>query len=114
MLWTDKAKRYLKKYWKIDELKDKQIDVINELLLGNDVILNINLSLLEALKGCNKSVKTIDGDKEIVIPSMTKNKDEIILPKLGVGRQGNQKTIVNIQYPSKENIDKIIEILGEE
>lgn len=38
MLWTDKAKKYLKKYWNIDNLKDKQIDVINELLLGNDVI----------------------------------------------------------------------------
>jgi RecQ family ATP-dependent DNA helicase len=38
MLWTDKAKKYLKKYWKIKELKDKQIEVINELLLGNDVI----------------------------------------------------------------------------
>lgn len=38
MLWTDKVKRYLKKYWKIDSLKEKQIEVINELLLGNDVI----------------------------------------------------------------------------
>ena len=38
MLWTDKAKKYLKKYWKIDNLKDKQIEVINELLLGHDVI----------------------------------------------------------------------------
>ena len=47
-------------------------------LLGNDVVLNINLSLIEALKGCNKLVKTIDGDKEIAIPAMTKNKDEII------------------------------------
>jgi ATP-dependent DNA helicase RecQ len=38
MLWTEKVKKYLKKYWKIDSLKDKQIEVINELLLGNDVI----------------------------------------------------------------------------
>jgi ATP-dependent DNA helicase RecQ len=38
MLWTDKADKYLKKYWKINSLKDKQIEVINELLLGNDVI----------------------------------------------------------------------------
>jgi RecQ family ATP-dependent DNA helicase len=38
MLWTDKVKRYLKKYWKIDSLKEKQVEVINELLLGNDVI----------------------------------------------------------------------------
>jgi ATP-dependent DNA helicase RecQ len=38
MLWPDKAKKYLKKYWNIEELKDKQFQVINELLLGNDVI----------------------------------------------------------------------------
>ena len=38
MLWTDKVTKILKKYWKIDNLKDKQFEVINELLLGNDVI----------------------------------------------------------------------------
>ena len=38
MLWTDKAKKILQKYWGFSELKDKQINVINELLLGNDVI----------------------------------------------------------------------------
>lgn len=38
MLWTDKAKKILLKYWNIDTLKDKQISVINEILSGNDVI----------------------------------------------------------------------------
>lgn len=38
MLWTDKAKKILDKYWGFSELKEKQINVINELLLGNDVI----------------------------------------------------------------------------
>jgi len=38
MLWTDKAKKILEKYWGFSKLKDKQIEVINELLLGNDVI----------------------------------------------------------------------------
>lgn len=38
MLWTDKAKKYLLKYWNIETLKDKQIDIINEILAGNDVI----------------------------------------------------------------------------
>jgi ATP-dependent DNA helicase RecQ len=37
MLWTDKAKKYLLKL-NIVKLKDKQFTVINELLLGNDVI----------------------------------------------------------------------------
>ena len=38
MLWIDKAKKYLTKYWNIESLKDKQIEVINELINGNDVI----------------------------------------------------------------------------
>ena len=38
MLWTDKAKKILLKYWNFDTLKDKQISVINEILLGNDVV----------------------------------------------------------------------------
>ena len=38
MLWTDKAKKILEKYWGFSTLKDKQVEVINELLLGNDVI----------------------------------------------------------------------------
>lgn len=42
MLWTEKAKKYLKKYWNIDSLKEKQYEAINELLLGNDVIALFN------------------------------------------------------------------------
>jgi len=38
MLWTDKVKKILSKYFNNIQLKDKQIEVINELLLGNDVI----------------------------------------------------------------------------
>jgi len=38
MLWTEKAKKILLKYWNFDTLKDKQISVINEILCGNDVV----------------------------------------------------------------------------
>ena len=38
MLWTNKAKKILLKYWNFDTLKEKQISVINEILSGNDVI----------------------------------------------------------------------------
>lgn len=38
MLWTDKAKKLLLKYWGYDSLKDKQITIINEILSGHDVI----------------------------------------------------------------------------
>lgn len=38
MIWTDKAKKIILKHWNYTELKDKQTEVINEILLGNDVI----------------------------------------------------------------------------
>lgn len=38
MEWIAKANKYLTKYWNIDKLKDKQIEVIDKLLAGNDVI----------------------------------------------------------------------------
>jgi superfamily II DNA helicase RecQ len=38
MDWTVKAKKILQKYWGFSTLKEKQVEVINELLLGNDVI----------------------------------------------------------------------------
>jgi RecQ family ATP-dependent DNA helicase len=38
MLWTEKVKKILQKYWGYDNLKEKQITVINELLQNKDVI----------------------------------------------------------------------------
>lgn len=38
MLWTDKVKKILLTYFNGIELKDKQIDIINEILTGNDVV----------------------------------------------------------------------------
>jgi len=37
--WTDKAKKILKKYFNFTELKDKQITIINELLIGTQDII---------------------------------------------------------------------------
>ena len=68
-------------------------------LQENDVISQLSVSLLEALEGCNKKIITLDGEKEITVPSMSKNKEEIILPNLGVRRQGNQRVMLNVEYP---------------
>ena len=76
------------------------------------VISHLDISLLDALKGCSKSVDTIFGEKNIDIPSQSKNKDEIIIPHLGIAEVGDQKVILNIQYPS--NIDALIEMLSKE
>jgi len=76
---------------------------------GKDVISHLNISLLEALKGTKKKVKTIDGIRDIDIKSKTKHKDNIIIPKLGVAKVGSHRVILDIEYPS--DIDGIIQIL---
>lgn len=79
---------------------------------NDDVISSINISLLEALEGCTKSIETIDGNVEVSIVAKTKNKDEIILPKLGVNRDGNHRAIMHIEYPA--DIDALVHYLKEE
>lgn len=80
-------------------------------LNGKDVISNLNISLLQALIGGNHTVKTINGDREISVKPQSKNKEEVILPNLGVGYSGSQRVILNISYPT--NIDKLINVLQE-
>jgi molecular chaperone DnaJ len=79
---------------------------------GQHVVSDLEISLIEALQGCKKTVKTIMGDKDITIGSKSKNKDEVLIPRLGVNRIGNQRVILNVKYP--ENIDRLIDFLGEE
>ena len=38
MKWTDKVKVYLDRYFNIKELRPKQIEAINEIMLGRDSI----------------------------------------------------------------------------
>ncbi len=83
----------------------------NLTLQGNDVITNVNISLLEALTGCDKKIITIDGEQDVAIPSASKNKDEVVLSKLGVDRQGNERVVINIEYP--KDTGKLIELLKE-
>lgn len=79
-------------------------------LEGKDVIYNINISLLEAIEGCSKNVKTILDDKSIQIPPKSKNKDEVHIPGYGVkSSNGIQRVILNVDYP--ENTDALIELL---
>ncbi len=73
------------------------------------VILNHNISLLDALTGTTRSVKTVLGDKEISIPPLSKNKEEIIIKNVGVDRKGEQKVILHIDYP--EDTSDLIELL---
>lgn len=75
------------------------------------VILSLNISLLQALQGCKQFVKTVLGDKEISISPLSKNKDEIIIPRVGINGTGDQKVILNVEYP--ENVNQLINVLSE-
>lgn len=76
---------------------------------GTYVITTLSISLLDALRGCKKSVKTILGNKDIDVGAMSKNKEEILLYNVGVAGTGSQKVILDVSYP--ENTNKLIDVL---
>jgi molecular chaperone DnaJ len=76
----------------------------------NDVICPISISLLEALEGKKLNVKTVYGEREINIPVLAKNKEEIIIPGCGLkNTNGTQRVILNVNYP--ENIENLLNLL---
>lgn len=79
---------------------------------GNQVVSTLEISLLEALRGCQKVVPTIFGTKEIEVKPMSRNKEEIIIPRLGVNGAGDQRVILDVKYPA--DVNKIIDILTHE
>jgi len=79
---------------------------------GKSVVTTLNLPLVDALRGCTRTVKTIFGSKEIEIKPQSRNRDEVIIPHLGVGGAGDQKVILDVQYP--QNTDKLIGVLVDE
>ena len=75
----------------------------------NNVISHLKISLLEALKGCEKTVNTIDGQTNIKINSLSKNNDIVIIPKKGVNYNGNHNVILSVEYP--QDVDNLINYL---
>lgn len=87
-----------------------KVDNDSELFLeGTSVISKLEISLLEAIRGCTKTVLTVLGNKEIIINPLSKNYDKVIIPNMGVNRIGDQKVILDVKYP--ENITKVIDVL---
>lgn len=92
-----------------DVILKVSVEDYHDLRIENlDVVSVLKLEFKEAIHGCEMSVKTIDGDKKIKIPRLSKNKEEVIIEKLGVARKGNHRVILNIEYPSN-----ILEIVKE-
>lgn len=105
---------YVGSMMNIDQYSDAHLRVLvtpeeGLRLVDHDVVSTISISLLEALVGTNKTVKTIMGQKEIAIPPLSKNKEEVIIPNLGVGGIGSHKVILQVEYP--ENISILISAL---
>ena len=79
---------------------------------GNSVVSHLSIPLIDALRGCTSKVKTIHGDKEISIKPQSRNRDEVLIPHCGVSGAGDQKVILDVQYP--KNTDKLIGVLLDE
>lgn len=79
---------------------------------GKDVISSIDISLLDALKGTTKTVRTVKGDAELNISKSIKNGDKLYLQGYGVNEKGNHIFIVNVNYP--KDTDRLIEFLSKE
>ena len=74
-----------------------------------DVISHLTIPLIEALSGSKHIVKTIFGDKEIEVVPKSRHCDAILIPKCGVAGIGNQKVILNVEYP--QDITTLLEVL---
>jgi len=81
-------------------------------LAGKDVVSTLKISLLDALRGCNRDVKTIEGKKEVEVKALSRNKDEIIIPRLGVNGEGSHRIILDVQYP--KDTTKLVGVLVDE
>lgn len=76
---------------------------------GDDVIGVVELSLLEALKGTKKKIRTVKGEKTLSFKPKMKNKDTIRVSGFGVPPEGAHVVVVNVSYP--DDVSGIIETL---
>jgi molecular chaperone DnaJ len=76
------------------------------ILNGDDVISNIDLTLLEALKGTTKSVRTVKGEMKLKIKPGIKHGNQIKVSGYGAG-SGSHLFVTNVEYPvdTKELIE---------
>lgn len=81
-------------------------------IMEENVVSELELSLLEAIQGTKKHVNTIIDLKEVAIPPLSKNKDEILLPNLGVNAKGSHKLVLKVNYPTDaEDLARLVEAL---
>lgn len=79
---------------------------------GPDVVSSVDISLLEALKGINKKVMTVKGEKSLKIKPGIKNKELVKVAGFGVPPYGNHVFVVNVNYP--EDYSGLVAVLEKE
>lgn len=79
---------------------------------GRSVVSTLELDLLDAIRGCKRNVNTINGIKEIRVPALSRHHDEVIIPHCGVGGTGDQRVLLDVQYP--KDTDKLVGVLLDE
>lgn len=83
----------------------------NMRISGRNVISIVDISLLEAIKGTSKLVKTVVGEISLKVNPKIKHKDQLKVKGYGVERKGDHLFEVNIKYPN--DTEKLIEFLEE-
>jgi molecular chaperone DnaJ len=78
---------------------------------GDNVVSVIDIDLLDALKGINKRVSTVKGDKTLKIKAGIRHKDSVQVKGFGVPPNGSHVFVVHVKYP--ENTDALIKALEE-
>lgn len=86
------------------------VELDKDMLLDNkDIVSEVTIGLLEALKGTKISVRTIKGDKTLKLKPGVKNGDIINVSGYGVPPNGSHVITINVDYP--DNIDSLIQFL---
>jgi len=75
---------------------------------GNDVVSTLEVSLLEALEGTSKKVRTVKGEHTLKIPAKIRNKEKLSVSGYGANG-GNHVFNLDVKYPN--DVSEIINLL---
>ena len=75
---------------------------------GNDIYIEVPLTITEAVLGCKKEIPTLYGNAYVTIPDGTKNGTKLRLKGKGIdsdinNKKGDMYVIINVVIPSKIN-----------
>lgn len=79
---------------------------------GNNIFSIKKIPLINALEGQELEVETVHGPHKIKIPPKSKHGDQLTIPNKGITKSGgNHIVLLEIEYPSDDKLNQIIEIL---